>query len=276
MTEFSPGERYLRDFHDRVPAATSHAFSRLPAVLGDIVSPSSYHLLTSRAATMPAGGVGLDLACGDGYLLRLWAGLGLAGRLVGVDISGGDLGIARKALPDDVVLLQGRAQALAIADAAVDMVLSHMALMLMDDIELVLQEIRRVLVPAGELVAVVGRGFLLGEAHALVQQVFREEARNDSPSLRIGDRRTGSVQGWLELLQSGFTDCLCQDVDVPWHPTPVELWQALTQTYEVDRLPSQVRSRLGARLVAALAALQDETGRVPTGWTLRLVCAHAA
>lgn len=276
MNAVSPGELYLQDFHDRVPGVTRAAFAGLPACIGERRYPSSYAVLVSIAKQASRSAGLLDLACGDGHLLQLVAESGCSGRLVGVDISRGDLAIARCRLPGEVLLLQERAQELSLQSGSVDIVLSHMALMLLDDIETVLGEIRRVLIPGGTLAAVVGRSFLTGEPNMVFQKIFQPFAQAHLTQLRIGDRRTRSVEGWRELLQqAGFDGCRFKDVDVPWQPTPVELWDALTQTYDIDRLSPSIRLELRDQLVRAWAPLQDAHGRLATGWGLRLVHVRA-
>lgn len=123
--------------------------------------------------------------------------------------------------------------------------------------------------------AVLGRSFLLGEANDVFLDIFRPIARQSLPPLKLGDRRTGSVEGWVELLRTGFEDGHFEDIDVPWEPTPQELWHALTETYDVDRLPHEARSQLRDQLIPAWAGLQDDRGRIHTGWGLRLVRARA-
>lgn len=275
MTSLSPCERYLRDFHDRTPGVTSAAFAGLPARTQGRGYRSSYDILVTIALEASGSLSLLDVACGDGHLLRLLVESAFSRQLIGVDISQHDLDSAADVLPDDVLLLQERAQALSLGSGTIDVVLSHMALMLLDDIETVLREIRRVLIPGGTLAAIVGRCFLLGEVNDVFQRIFRPFAEKNLPPLRMGDRRTRSVEGWRELLQRGFEDCRFEDVDVPWRATPVELWDALTQTYDIDRLSQEARYRLGEQLIPAWEQLQDDRGCIDTGWGLRLVHARA-
>jgi SAM-dependent methyltransferase len=150
-----------------------------------------------------------------------------------------------------------------------------MALMLMDDIEMVLREIRRVLRPQGELAAMAGRTFLLGEVNEIFLGVFRPIAKEDTLSTQFGDRRTGTTRGWTELLQRDFRNLQFEDIDVDWAPHPDELWNALTETYDIDRLSGAARERLRKRLLDAIAPLQQGDGTIRTGWGLRLVRAQA-
>ncbi|MEF2265556.1 class I SAM-dependent methyltransferase [Janthinobacterium sp. LS2A] len=277
MTPLTAAETYLQDFHQRQVGATSAAFAHLPASSPAGSWASSYEVLTSLVPAVDTPLTVLDLACGDGHLLGLLAARQQAQlQLLGIDMSQGELAAARAALPPSVRLLHGRGQTLELPSASVDYLVSHMALMLMDDIEQVMREIRRVLRPNGQFAAIVGRTFLLGEVNDVFMRVFKPIASTELPPLRFGDRRTGSEAGWRELLDGAFADVEFDDIDVPWTPTPDELWTALLDTYDIDRLDDGARQRLRNAFMDALAPLQTGDGLIATGWGLRAVRARAA
>ena len=277
MSAISTAEMYLQDFHQRQVGVTPAAFAHLPAHAASATYASSYAALTSLVPGVNAPLSVLDLGCGDGHLLGL-----LAARrqprlqLLGVDMSEAELAAARAALPASVWLQQGRGQALDLPSASVDYLVSHMALMLMDDIEQVVREMRRVLRPGGQFGAIVGRTFLLGEVNDVFMRVFKPIASDALPPLRFGDRRAGSEAGWRELLDAGFADVEFDDIDVPWTPTPGELWTALLNTYDIDRLDDDARRRLRSAFLDAVTPLQAGDGTIATGWGLRRVRAGAA
>lgn len=277
MTPLTAAESYLQDFHQRQVGVTSAAFAHLPARTSSGTYASSYAVLTSLVPALDTPLSVLDLACGDGHLLGL-----LAARrqprlqLLGVDMSEAELAAARAALPASVRLLLGRGQALDLPSASIDCLVSHMALMLMDDIEQVVYEMRRVLRPGGQFAAIVGRIFLLGEVNDVFLRVFKPIASTELPPLRFGDRRAGSEAGWRELLDGAFTHVAFDDIDVPWTPTPGELWAALLDTYDIDRLDDEARQRLQIAFLDAINGLLREDGTIATGWGLRLVRARAA
>ena len=277
MTLLTAAETYLQDFHQRQVGVTSAAFAHLPARSASTSYASSYAVLTDL---VPVGNIPLtvlDLACGDGYLLGLLGARAQATlHLTGIDMSQAELAVARAALPPSVRLLQGRAQALDVPSASVDYLVSHMALMLMDDIEQVMREIRRVLRPCGQFATIVGRTFLLGDVNEVFMRVFKPIASDALPPLRFGDRRAGSEAGWRELLDAGFADVEFDDIDVPWTPTPAALWAALLDTYDIDRLDDDARQRLRSAFLDAVTPLQAGDGTIATGWGLRLVRARAA
>ncbi|MBW3512253.1 class I SAM-dependent methyltransferase [Janthinobacterium sp. NKUCC06_STL] len=277
MTLLTAAETYLQDFHQRQVGATSAAFAHLPANSPAANWTSSYHVLTSLVPDVATPLTVLDLACGDGHLLGLLAARRQARlQLFGIDMSQAELAVARAALPPSVHLLPGRGQALDLPSASVDYLVSHMALMLMDDIEQVVREIRRVLRPAGQFAAIVGRTFLLGEVNDVFMRVFKPIASTELPPLRFGDRRTGSEAGWRELLDGSFADVEFDDINVPWTPTPGELWTALLDTYYIDRLDDGARQRLRGAFMDAVTPLQAGDGLIATGWGLRAVRARAA
>lgn len=276
MTALSPVETYLQDFHQRQPGATSAAFAQLRAHSSVAEYASSYAALAACVPDSQTPMTVLDLACGDGYLLKLLADTQRpALRLIGVDMSQGELDVARATLPVDVALLKERAQALSVETGSVDCVLSHMAIMLMDDIEQVVAEIRRVLRPQGQFATVVGRTFLLGEANDVLLKVLLPILKEDASALRFGDARTRTKAGWIELLARNFTNPQFEDLDLDWEPLPHELWNSLTETYDIDRLAEPAKAHLRERVLDALSDLQQSDGTIRTGWGVRLIRAQA-
>ncbi|MGX9729238.1 class I SAM-dependent methyltransferase [Janthinobacterium aestuarii] len=277
MIPLTAAETYLQDFHQRQVGATSAAFAHLSASSPAGSWASSYEVLTSLVPAVDTPLTVLDLACGDGHLLGLLAARQQAQlQLLGIDMSQGELAAARAALPASVRLLHGRGQALDLPSASVDYLVSHMALMLMDNIEQVMREIRRVLRPDGQFAAIVGRTFLLGEVNDVFMRVFKPIASTELPPLRFGDRRTGSEAGWRGLLDGSFADVEFDNIDVSWTPMPSELWTALLDTYDIDRLDDGARQRLRGAFMDAVAPLQTGGGLIATGWGLRAVRARAA
>ncbi len=272
----SATEHYLQDFHARRPGATRRAFAHHPCRSAGGEYASSYAVLAALVPREAGTPTVVDVACGDGPLLQLLATRSdTPPRLVGVDFSRGELAAARAVLPAEVDLLHARAQQLPIESGTVDYVLSHMALMLMDDLDTVMAEIRRVLKPGGLFATVVGRSFLLGEAGEVLLDVFRPIARDALSPLRFGVARTSTPEGWAACVGRDFDQPHCEDLEVKWTPTPQELWESMLETYDADRLPEAARQAFRERLLAALAPLCDAQGRLDTAWGLRLVRARA-
>lgn len=276
MSALSPAETYLQDFHQRQAGSTSAAFGRLRARSSVAEYASSYAALAACVPASAAPLTVLDLACGDGHLLKLLSDRQQPSlRLIGVDMSQGELDVARATLPKDVELLKERAQELPIETGSVDCLLSHMAIMLMDDVEQVVKEVRRVLRPRGQFATVIGRSFLLGEANQALLKVLLPILREEASPLPFGDTRTYTVEGLTELLSSDFENLQLEDLDVDWEPNPDELWDSLTQTYTIDRLSEPAKARLRENFLEALTELQQSDGTIRTGWGVRLIRARA-
>jgi ubiquinone/menaquinone biosynthesis C-methylase UbiE len=276
MKALSPVETYLQDFHQRQPGTTTAAFAHLRARSSVADYASSYAAVAACVPESTQPQTVLDLACGDGHLLKLLSERQAPSlKLIGVDMSQGELDVARTLLPQNVVLLKERAQELSVATGSVDCVLSHMAMMLMDDIEQVIKEIRRVLRPQGHFATVVGRGFLLGEVSEVLIGVLLPILREEAVSLPFGDPRTRTHDGWTGLLEHDFENLQFEDLDVAWQPLPQELWDSLTQTYDIDRLSEPARARLRERFLQGVSPLQQSDGTIRTGWAVRLIRAQA-
>lgn len=127
------------------------------------------------AGPLPLGGVVLDHACGAGTDLILAAlRVGPLGRAIGVDMTPAMRERAREAialagLAERVEVREGLLEALPVADASVDVVVSNGVLNLSPDKRRALSEIARVLKPGGRLYL----------ADVVVQRELSTRARRD-------------------------------------------------------------------------------------------------
>ncbi|MFH8789271.1 class I SAM-dependent methyltransferase [Streptomyces roseoverticillatus] len=97
-------------------------------------------------------------------------------QLAGVDRSAHSLALARRRpMLSEARLEEGRAQELPFADDSFDACVSHMALMLMSEIEQVVAEVARVLSPGGVPACVVGGGAVGGEAYERFLGPYRSQ-----------------------------------------------------------------------------------------------------
>ncbi len=97
----------------------------------------------------------LDVACGTGVLARAAAQrVGPDGAVTGLDANADMLAVARR-LDASVEWIDGRAEALPLADGRFDAVLSQFGLMFFDDRVAALREMQRVLRPGGRLAVAV-------------------------------------------------------------------------------------------------------------------------
>jgi SAM-dependent methyltransferase len=183
-------EVFLQAWHARHAGASSIVFG--PGRTAD--GRDTYDHLAAEA--LGARRV-LDVACGDGTLLTRVHQVAPDAERIGVDLSPDELAMAARADPG-ATLYQARAQALPLPDDHVDCVLSHMALMLMDDVDQVVAELHRVLRPGGRLAVVVGHG-VNDALRGVLSRGWEGESDRPAPP-RLGDPRTHDADGLRTLL----------------------------------------------------------------------------
>ena len=204
VSRVSEHERFLRAFHASHPGITARAMERA----------GSYDRLAARAT----GNV-LDLACGDGALLRR-----LAPSAIGIDISREELGTTPR-------VVQGRAQQLPFADHVFDTVTCHLAFMLFDDLPAVVRELGRVLAPGGRFVALLGGGPTATGDDAFHRFLAALRPHLATPR-RIGDPRAKTEAGWRELF-AGWSEPSFERWELDLGGTFDEVWRFLGASYEL-------------------------------------------
>ncbi|MEU2184718.1 class I SAM-dependent methyltransferase [Streptomyces thermolilacinus] len=285
MTTTMRQEEFLRRFHARRPGVTGETLSRGAGPDGR----SSYTMLGDLVRGARSV---LDLGCGDGVLLELLAadaghtgrtpsgggpragaaGTGASGRvLAGVDLSAEALAVARgrAGVPARTVLAQGRGQRLPFADGSFDACVSHMALMLMGDVELVIAEVARVLVPGGTFACVVGGGAVAGggDAYERFLPLLRDAVEALPAERRVpklGDARTRTREGLGALLRdAGFGAVGWETVPLRLDGTADEVWATVSGLYDLAPLPGPDAAALREAFLAEAAPLAGPDGRVP-------------
>jgi SAM-dependent methyltransferase len=229
----SDREAFVRRFHAAHPGITGRALARA----------NSYARL---AALVRADARVLDLACGDGVLLAQ-----LGPHAIGLDLSREELGAVPR-------VVQGRAQALPFADGSFDAVTCHLAFMLFDDVERVVAELHRVLVPGGMFAALLGGG-----PTATGDDAFHRFLAILAPHLRdavrLGDPRTRSEAGWRDLF-AGWSEPTFTRCELDLGGTFEDVWAFVGASYE---LPSPVAGEVRVQLEEATVGMIDPTGRIP-------------
>lgn len=247
-------EDYLTAWHGRHANA-----ARVFAGMHDDAGLVSYERL---AALVTADHVVLDIACGAGELLARLPHAASAGFRVGIDISDSELTLGSTRLPS-VGFTRGRAQALPFADGCIDVALCHMALMLMDDPDLVLAECRRVLRPGGVFAAITNRLTALDAVAALVVGALRGALREGDISRRpptIGDARTQGAAPLAALVSSYFADVTVEPFAVSQLVPREALWSFMVQSiYGLDAVADEV----GAGILAGLDLPEQVLWTVP-------------
>lgn len=216
-------EAFLRRFHEARPGITSAALAGRPVIGAG--EADSYDVL---AAAVPRGRV-LDLACGDATLLaRLGAGA------VGVDLA-----------PAAVVgVVAGRAQALPFADGSFVACACHLAFMLFDELDAVVGELRRVVVPGGTFAAMLGGG---PTAVAHDDDAFHRFLAIAAPrGPRLGDRRAQSEAGWCALFGGAHPPAF-RRLEVELSGPFADVWRFLGASYQLAAADApRVRAQLAA------------------------------
>ncbi|MEU8891027.1 class I SAM-dependent methyltransferase [Streptomyces sp. NPDC048442] len=264
-------EAFLRAFHAEQPAVTADAFGGGRAADGR----SSYEILCERVAGSRRV---LDLGCGDGLLMELLARTD-GRRITGVDLSPEALALARcRPALAGATLRESRAQDLPFADDSFDACVSHMALMLMGDVDQVVAEVARVLAPGSTLACVMGGGAVGGEAYGLFLGLLRPVLDGTPAAQRIpalGDKRTRSRDGLDSILgPAGFTP-------VDWETVPIDLsgpaeqvWSAVSGVYDVGPLDPPTVASLRETFLAGAKELALPDGRIPCGMKVHVATAR--
>lgn len=242
----SDREAFVREFHARHPGITGYALGRA----------GSY---ARMAARVQSDARVLDLACGDGTLLAH-----LGPHAVGIDLSREELAAARAPR-----IVQGRAQALPFADASFDTCTCHLAFMLFDDIERVVAELARVLVPGGVFLALLGGG-PTADGDDAFHRFLSILGRSARAPLRLGDPRARSEDGWRALF-AGWGPIAFERCELDLGGSFDEVWAFVGASYEV---PMAAAGGIRDELRTATAGITDATGRIPctaVTWLARVI-----
>ena len=152
----------------------------------------------------------LDLACGSGALLAVCRQrCGPNTELSGVDMSAEELMLARRRNSDaGANLYEGLAQDLFfIDDDFFDVVLCHWALTLMDQVPLVLKEVRRVLKDTGIFAAIVDGRAQTAPGYAELNEIIYSYVRQHCPQyggIDLGDPRVREGESLERLVKQTF------------------------------------------------------------------------
>lgn len=270
----SSSESFLKNFHLENPGCTPACFSS-----GQSDGQDSYSFLSSILKDSDAGKTVVDLACGDGTLIKQIRSRGFQDlKVVGIDMSPGELDLAKKMLNDsNIELIEGRAQSLPLADNSVDFILCHMALMLMDELDLVISEIHRCLKPNGIFSAVIGgkseispifKSFL-----GLLKPALAEE--NKTFLFNLGDARTRSEDGLRSIFsEDSFLPAQVEDLKISFSAIPSESLDFFMLMYDVALLSKARRDQLSSDLLKVLEGHVDANGMVNHYIWLRQISAQ--
>ncbi len=224
---------------------------------------------------------GASPARADDFLLERFRQRGVpAGRLVGVDMSAGELARARaRPALAGVRLLHERATAMSSAFGALGAaaaVCSHLGFVVMSEPEAVVAEIARVLAPGGRFATIVGGG---PSAEDPVFERFLALLRAACTSAgvrspRLGHLRQRSDSGLRELFgpHSGFVaEVEIDDFVLALDGSVGALWQRLASAYELALLSDDQRVALRYCFERDVARFADASGVIPCRAAMRQV-----
>lgn len=275
--QLSPTESFLNEFHSTNPGITSKALGNLPVNYCGRQFHSTYTLLTSTVPQDNAPRSILDLACGDGFLLSMLADRNdMNLTLHGVDMCAAELTLAQAQLNSRAILHHANAQSLPVAADTYDFVLCHFALMLMDEVETVLKEVRRVMKSGGVFSAIVGGSPSQTPAFvAYVEALKRRTRLKYYSEVRFGDPRVRTCEGIQSLLATDFTQVEIGEITRITRLTPDEVWILFSAMYDLYLLAASDREIVKNEFFEVAALHVDETGQLEHVETSRLVTAIA-
>ncbi len=216
----------------------------------------------------------LDLACGDGHLIPYLKNVSDA-KILGVDMSEGELELAKKKkFGKNVTFKCGMAEKISEEDESFDAVVCHMALMLMNPLEPVLNEIHRVLQPGGLLAAVVGGEPEPQRFFMKYKELFSGFMKEHYPAfapVSVGDSRIASVHKVVEVFpESKFKDLEVEAQSLLIRVAPKTIWTHFQEPYVISILPDKLKKEFEKKLIA-LAEKSAEGGFIELDLPIRLI-----
>jgi SAM-dependent methyltransferase len=263
---------HLIEAHKTAPSMTPHAFAPYRTSEG----LNSYEIL-ARSIVAPASDVSvLDLACGDGYLLQfLLPRISPSSRVFGVDMSEGELAVARRSYGDPrVSFLNAKAQTLPLPPLSVDLAYCHMAFMLMLPVEPVVSELARVIKPGGKFSAIIGNRKSSGFFSEIQQLVFRflDSRYPRIKETKSGDPRVQSEDGLKQLFNPdrGFSDTIkVFEFELIVATSREGVWNMMRDMYFIGLLPDDQKEALRKELGAFVDTRCDESGNISFGFPMK-------
>jgi SAM-dependent methyltransferase len=274
----SVAEKFLIDFHAAYAGATAEAFGALTVVCRGQEFPSSYEVLAAAVPTHGQRPTVLDLGCGSGFLLELLANRRQAGlELLGIDMSAAELEVAARALGGRALLVKAMGQALPAATNSIDIILSHMVLMLMDDVDTVMAETARVLKPGGTFAAVVGGATPPSIAFTTYIRIL-ERYRKGAPErvVRFGDARFRNEEGIRALFAPRYRDVVVDEIHLNRRLTPAGMWAWFMRMYDLHQLAQDDRAAIESEYLSSVTPLCGPDGMLDFPQMLRCVQGQAS
>jgi ubiquinone/menaquinone biosynthesis C-methylase UbiE len=206
----------------------------------------------------------LDVACGTGVVARVAAArVGHGGRVVGLDVNGGMLAVAR-AIPSmsdgaSVEWVEGSALALPFADGEFTMVVCQLGLQFFEDRLGALREMRRVLADSGRVGASVFTSIDRNPAaHALSEALDRHLGEGASLAKRGEHSLAESEELHALCTTAGFVDVRVETVTRKVRFASTEEWVRIQ--FDATPLAALLREREPSERDAVVALVSADVG----------------
>jgi SAM-dependent methyltransferase len=254
---------YLKDWHRRFAGQRFGVFEQFCLENGT----TSFEALVTAAALRPQQTV-LDLGCGEGPLLRYVRRREV--RYIGVDFSAASLAVARQQCDATAAqFVAAAAGQMPLPDASCDVVLSHMALHIMQPVEPALCEVARVLKPNGTLHVFLPAAWRMhssAEARRFhdVMDLFQQFQAVSTP-MRIGTGLFATESSLVDTITRGFAGqapVAFTYADLVMHRPPTEVLTPFLGAYAFDLIQDEHKPEAVKTLLAKLLALKEGDGLV--------------
>jgi SAM-dependent methyltransferase len=254
---------YLKDWHRRFAGQRLSLFEQFCLENGT----TSFEALVTAAGLRPQQTV-VDLGCGEGPLLRYV----LPGdvRYIGLDFSAASLAAARQHFgATTAAFVEADAGQMPLPDASCDVVLSHMALHIMNPVEPVLCEVARVLKPNGTLHVFLPAAWRIhasAEARRFhdVMSLFQQFKDVSAPT-RIGTGTFATEPSAVETITRGFAGKAIVSftyADLVIHRPPTEALTPFLWAYAFDLIHDAHQPEAVKTLLTKLITLKEGDGIV--------------
>jgi len=211
----SPEEWYeeLKKMHASNPGMTYKILGPFKTAEGE----NSYEILAKSLIKFSGKKIHLlDLGCGDGHLIPYcFKHIDKNSNVLGIDQSPEEIEIAKSsALPSNISFECASADKLTIPDNFYEVILSHMAVMLMDPFEPVFNEIVRVLKPGGLFSAVITGDIRKDKFLTKYEKLMNQFLTENYPNMKepqMGDSRFKTTAGIREIFKQPLFDSVTVD-----------------------------------------------------------------
>jgi ubiquinone/menaquinone biosynthesis C-methylase UbiE len=205
---------------------------------------------------LPPGSRVLDVACGTGIVARTAAHhTGATGVVVGLDLHGGMLAVARTQEPTGA-WVQGSATALPFATSAFDVVVCQQGVQFFPDRLAALREMHRVLRPGGRVALVVWGALAHNPGHAALAQGLAHHMGTAVAAVLHTSFSLGDAEVFHRLLaQAGFRDVvLSRSVQILRFASPEAFVRVWVRGSVLGRAGVEVRDDVLTAMVSEVTA----------------------